>query len=69
MLQFCSISVTVQRSSLKPSLPPQGRTVRTLIRILVVDDYAPWWQLLRCKLGMHDEFEAVAECGDGPEAI
>ena len=43
--------------------------MRTLIRTLVVDDYAPWRQFLRCKLRMHDEFEVVAECGDGPEAI
>ena len=43
--------------------------MRTPIRTLVVDDYAPWRQFLRCTLRMHDEFEAVTECGDGPEAI
>ena len=43
--------------------------MRTPIRILVVDDYAPWRRFLRCTLGMHDEFEAVAECSDGHEAI
>lgn len=43
--------------------------MRTPIRILVVDDYAPWRRFLRCTLEIHDEFEAVAECGDGHEAI
>ena len=43
--------------------------MRTPIRTLVVDDYAPWRGFLRCTLRTHDEFEAVAECCDGPEAI
>src|SRR5215472_3368961 len=53
----------------EPSPSPGRETVRTPIRTLVVDDYAPWRQFLRCTLRMHDEFEAVTECGDGPEAI
>ena len=35
----------------------------------MVDDYAAWRQFLLCKLRVHDVFESVAECGDGPEAI
>lgn len=43
--------------------------MRIPIRTLVVDDYAPWRGFLRCTLGKHNGFEAVAECSDGPDAV
>ena len=39
------------------------------IRILVVDDYAPWCRFERLTLLAHEELQIVAECSDGEEAI
>lgn len=48
---------------------PWRKVLRTPIRTILVDDYAPWRGFLRCTLRAHEEFEAIAECSDGPEAI
>lgn len=39
------------------------------IRLLVVDDYKPWREWLRTKLGDSDHFEIVEEADDGYEAL
>jgi len=43
--------------------------VRAPIRILVVDDYAPWCRFLRLTLLAHEELQVIGEFTDGPEAI
>ena len=43
--------------------------MRTPIRILVVDDYAPWCRFLRLTLLAHEELQVIGEFTDGPEAI
>ena len=39
------------------------------IRVLVVDDYAPWCRFLRLTLLAHQELQIIGEFTDGPEAI
>jgi DNA-binding NarL/FixJ family response regulator len=43
--------------------------VRAPIRILVVDDYAPWCRFLRLTLLAHEELQVIGEFTDGPEAV
>ena len=43
--------------------------MRAPIRILVVDDYAPWCRFLRLTLLAHEELQVIGEFTDGPEAI
>ena len=43
--------------------------MRAPIRILVVDDYAPWCRFLRLTLLVHEELQVIGEFTDGPEAI
>lgn len=43
--------------------------MRAPIRILVVDDYAPWRRFERLALLAHNELQIVGECSDGSEAI
>ena len=43
--------------------------MRAPIRILVVDDYAPWCRFLRLTLLAHEELQVIGEFADGPEAI
>jgi DNA-binding NarL/FixJ family response regulator len=40
-----------------------------MIRILLVDDYAPWRRFVRLTLRMQDKLEIVGEVGDGMEAV
>ena len=42
---------------------------RTLIRVLVVDDYDAWRLFLRRTLAVRDDLRILAECADGSEAI
>lgn len=39
------------------------------IRLLVVDDYKPWREWLRSKLGDAESFQIVEEAGDGYDAV
>lgn len=39
------------------------------IRLLLVDDYKPWREWLRSKLGDSDRFKIVEEADDGYEAL
>jgi len=39
------------------------------IRILVVDDFAPWRNFVSCMLAMKSEFEVVGEASDGGKAV
>ena len=48
---------------------PRRKTVRTPIRILVVDDYEPWCRFLRLTLLAHEELQVIGQFSDGPEAI
>jgi len=40
-----------------------------LVRILLVDDYAPWRQVVSSMLVMKPELQIVGEASDGPEAV
>jgi DNA-binding NarL/FixJ family response regulator len=42
---------------------------RSIIRILIVDDYEPWRRFVRLTLLVHDRLEVVGEAGDGAEAV
>ena len=42
---------------------------RSIIRILLVDDYAPWRRLVRSTLGVQDKLKIIGEVGDGMEAV
>jgi len=42
---------------------------RSMIRILLVDDYAPWRRFVRLTLRTLDKLEIVGEVGDGMEAV
>jgi len=39
------------------------------VRVLVVDDQAPFRKAARCVLGVTDDFELVAEASSGEEAV
>jgi DNA-binding NarL/FixJ family response regulator len=51
-----------------PNLPLE-KTVRTLIRILVVDDYKPWRRFESQAILVREDLQIIGECCDGPEAI
>src|SRR5215469_12160590 len=59
------------RFTVWPKFPtfPWRKTVRALIRILVVDDYEPFRRFERLALLAHDELQIVGEASDGHEAI
>ena len=40
-----------------------------LFRILLVDDFAPWRQVVSSMLSMKKELQVVGEASDGPEAV
>ena len=40
-----------------------------MIRILLVDDYAPWRRFVHLTLRMQDKFQIIGEVGDGMEAV
>jgi DNA-binding NarL/FixJ family response regulator len=44
-------------------------TVRTPVRILVVEDFAGWRDFIRAELGKDPEIEIVAELSDGRRAV
>ena len=50
-------------------IPPGRKTLRTAIRVLLVDDYEPWCRFLRLTLLAHEEFQVIGQFTDGPEAI
>ena len=39
------------------------------IRVLVVDDYEPWRRFERLTFLGHEDFQIIAECSDGGEAV
>jgi DNA-binding NarL/FixJ family response regulator len=41
----------------------------TSVRILLVDDFAPWRQIVSSMLSVNSELQIVGEASDGPEAI
>jgi DNA-binding NarL/FixJ family response regulator len=41
----------------------------TSVRILLVDDFAPWRQVVSSILSVNSELQIVGEASDGPEAI
>jgi DNA-binding NarL/FixJ family response regulator len=41
----------------------------TTIRVLVVDDFEPFREVVRLKLAERPELEVVGEASDGPEAV
>src|SRR5215470_1161553 len=45
---------------------PMGRSI---VRILLVDDYAPWRRFVHLTLRMQDKFQIIGEVGDGMEAV
>jgi len=42
---------------------------RSILRVLLVDDYEPFRRFERLTLLAHEELQIVAECSDGDEAI
>jgi DNA-binding NarL/FixJ family response regulator len=42
---------------------------RSIIRILLVDDYAPWRRFVRLTLQVQDKLKIIGEVGDGMEAV
>jgi len=42
---------------------------RSIISILLVDDYAPWRQFVRLTLRVRDELQITGEVGDGMDAV
>ena len=42
---------------------------RTVVRVLIVDDYEQWRRFLRLTLAVREQLHIIAEVTDGPEAI
>jgi len=47
----------------------RGDLMAELIRVLLVEDYAPWRTFERSTLLAQQEFQIVGECSDGSEAV
>ena len=47
---------------------PGGKTVRS-VRILVVDDYAPWHEFVTKTFSKETELQVIGQVGDGLEAV
>ena len=56
------------RAGPKPSAPA-GRRRMSLIRVLVVDDFAPWRQFVHSALQKNGDLRIVSEASDGLQAV
>src|SRR5215813_3788135 len=64
-----SCSIDSYCSPKTPTFPLEEKTVRTSIRILVVDDYEPWRRFERLTCRGREDLEIIGECSDGDEAV